>query len=60
MAVGIASKGTYRETGTTSTQAHLMVGWKMAGSDNPTTKPERRETEEKTGGTCSSINGTHF
>jgi hypothetical protein len=47
MAVGITSKGTSGETGTTSTQAHLMAGWKMAESDDPTTKPERREIEKK-------------
>jgi hypothetical protein len=25
-----------------------MAGWKMAWSDDPTTKPGKRETEEKT------------
>jgi len=35
------------QTGTTSAQAHMTAGWKMAESDEPTTKPERRETEDK-------------
>jgi hypothetical protein len=48
MAVGSSSKGTSGETGTTSSQVHLVAGWKMAWSDNPTTKPGKRETEEKT------------
>jgi hypothetical protein len=48
MVVGISSKGTSGEMGMTSTQAHLMAGWKMAESENLTTKLERRETKEKT------------
>jgi len=39
------------QTGT-STQADMMVGWKMAESDEPTTKPERRETEDKAEEEC--------
>ena len=31
----------------TSTQAHTTAGWKMAESNQPTTKPERNETEDK-------------
>jgi hypothetical protein len=30
------------QTGTTSTKAHMTAGWKMAESDELTTKPERR------------------
>jgi hypothetical protein len=42
MAVGISSKGTTGETGTTSTRAP------MAESDEPRTEPDRRETDDKT------------
>ena len=31
----------------TSTQAHMTADWKMAESDEPTTKPERKEPEDK-------------
>jgi hypothetical protein len=47
MVVRISSKGTSGEMGMTSTQAHLMACWKMAESDNLTTKPKRREAKEK-------------
>jgi len=40
------------QTGTTSTQTHMTAGWKMAESDEPTTKPERRETEDKAEEEC--------
>jgi len=36
------------QTGTTPTQAHMTAGWKVAESDEPKTKLERRETEYKT------------
>jgi len=35
------------ETSEGSTQKHMTAGWKMAESDEPITKPERRETEDK-------------
>ena len=35
------------ETSEGSTQEHMTADWKMAESDDPTTKPERRETEDK-------------
>ena len=44
---GFPSTETSGETGTPSTQAHTTACWKMAESDDPTTKPERSETEEK-------------
>ena len=44
---GFPNKGTSGETWTTSTEAHTTAGWKMAESDEPTTKPKRSETEEK-------------
>jgi len=28
-------------------QAHMTAAWKMAESDEPTTNPERRETEDE-------------
>ena len=40
------------ETGMTSIQAHMTVAWKMAESDEPTTKPERRETEDEAEEEC--------
>jgi len=36
----------------TSTQEQVMVGWKVTESDEPTTKPKRRETEDKTEEEC--------
>ena len=47
MVAGTSSKGTSEEMGTTSTQAHMTVGWIMAESDEPTTKSERRGTEDQ-------------
>jgi len=40
------------QTGTTSTQTHMTAGWKMTESDKLTTKPERRETEDRTEEEC--------
>ena len=36
----------------TSTEAYTTAGWKMAESDDPTTKPERSETEGKAEEEC--------
>jgi hypothetical protein len=36
----------------TSTQAHMTAGWKMAESDKPTTKLERKETKDKAEEEC--------
>jgi len=52
---GFPSKGTSGEMWTTSTQAHMTVGWKMAESDKPTTKPERSETEDKAEEECVAV-----
>jgi hypothetical protein len=46
MAVGTSSEGRSGETVMTSIQAHMTAAGKMAESDEPTTKPERRETED--------------
>ena len=54
------SKRTSGETGTTSTQAHTTAGWKMAESDQPTTKPERSETEEKVEEECVAATEGHI
>jgi len=40
------------QTGMTSIQAHIMAGWKVTESDEPTTKPERRETKDKAEEEC--------
>jgi hypothetical protein len=40
------------QTGTTSTQAHVAAGCKVTESDKPTTKPERRETDDKAEEEC--------
>jgi hypothetical protein len=48
----ISSKGTSGETGMTSAQAHVKAGWKNAESDEPTVKPERRETEDAAEEAC--------
>jgi len=45
MAVENSSEGTSGETKMASIQAHMTAAWKMAESDEPTTKPEKRETE---------------
>ena len=44
---GFPSNWTPGETRTSLKQALTTAGLKMAGSDQPTTKPERRETEDK-------------
>ena len=36
----------------TPIQAHMAAAWKMAESDEPTTKPERRETEDEAEEDC--------
>ena len=49
MAVGTSSEGTAEETGMKTVLEHLTVAWKMAeSSDNVTTNPARRETEDET------------
>ena len=40
------------QTGTTSTHPHMTAGWNMDESDEPTTKPARRETENKAEEEC--------
>jgi len=40
-------------------QAHLMAAWKMADSDEPTAKPERRETEDEADEECVVVAGGH-
>jgi hypothetical protein len=47
MAVGTSSDGTSGETGMASIPAHMTATWKMDESDEPTTKSERRETEDE-------------
>jgi hypothetical protein len=49
---GISSRGTTREMGTTSTQAHAKAGWKNAESDASTAKLERRKTEDAAENEC--------
>jgi hypothetical protein len=44
MAAGISNKGTPGETGT-STAAHMSAGRKTSEGDEPTTDPDRRETD---------------
>jgi hypothetical protein len=46
MAARTSSEGTSGETGI-SIQAHMTAAWKTAENDEPTTKPERRETEDE-------------
>ena len=57
---GNHSKGTSGETRTTSTEAHTTAGWKMAESDEPTTKPERSEIEEKAEEQCVATKKGHI
>jgi len=52
MTEGFPSKGTLGEMAVTSTQAHMMADWKMAESDKPTTKLERKETKDKAEEEC--------
>jgi len=59
MAVGTSSDGTYGETGVSVIQAHVTVAWKMAESDDPTAKPERRETEVEAEEECVAVAGWH-
>jgi len=46
MAVGTSSEGTSEEVGMTTIQEHLTSAWKTVESDNVTTNPARRETED--------------
>jgi len=57
MAVGTSSEGTSGEPGITSIQAHMTAAWKMAESDEPTTKPERRETGDEAEEECVAVTG---
>jgi hypothetical protein len=52
MAAGVSNKGTLGEADTTSTGAHMSVGWKMFERDEPTMDPERRETKNKSEKVC--------
>jgi hypothetical protein len=45
MAVGTSSKGTSGEKRIAAIHVHMAAAWKMTESDEPTAKPERRETE---------------
>jgi hypothetical protein len=47
------------QMGMTSTQPHRTAGWKMADSDKSTTKPERRETENKAEEECVAVTVGH-
>jgi len=60
MAVGTFSEGTSGETGMTSIQAHMTAAWKMAESERPTTKPERRETEVEAEEECVALTVGHM
>jgi hypothetical protein len=52
MAAGISNKWTSGYTGTTSTGPHMSAGWKISERDEPTTNPERRDTEDKSEKVC--------
>ena len=54
MVAGTSSKGT------TSTQAHVTVGWIMAESDEPTTQLERRGTEDQAEEGCVAATVRHI
>jgi len=49
-----------RHTSGTSTQTHMTAGWKVTESDEPTTKPERRETENETEDECVAATVVHI
>jgi hypothetical protein len=48
------------QTGTTSTQTHVTAGWKVTESDESTTKPGRRETEDKAEEECVAVTVGHI
>ena len=50
--VGTSSEGASEEMGMTTIQEHLTLAWKTAESDNVTTNPARRETEDETKEEC--------
>ena len=60
MAVGTSSDGTSGVMGLTSIQAHVTTAWKVAESDEPTTKPERREIEDEAAEECVAVTGGHM
>ena len=60
MVLGTSSEGTFGETGMTSIQTHMTAAWKMAEGDEPTTKPERRETEDEAEEECAAVTVGHM
>jgi hypothetical protein len=59
LAVGTSSEGISGKTGIVSIQEHMTAAWKMAESDEPTTKPKRRETEDEAGTMFRGESGAH-
>jgi len=60
MVVVTSGEGASGETGMTSIQAHMTAAWKMTETDNPTTKPERKETEDKAEEECVAVTVEHM
>jgi hypothetical protein len=60
MAVGNSCEGTSGETRMTSLQAHMTAAWKMAESDEATTKPARRESEVEAEEDCVAVTVAHM
>jgi len=50
-----SSEGTSGETRMVAIQAHMMAAWKMAERDEPTAKPERRETNDEAEEECVAV-----
>jgi hypothetical protein len=59
MGVETSIEGTSEETEMAAIQAHMTAAWKMAVSDEPTAKPERRETEDEAEEEFAAVAGGH-
>ena len=57
---GFPARGHMRRRGQISTQAHMTAGWVIAESDEPTTKPEKRGTEDQAEEGCVAATVRHI
>jgi len=59
MAAGTSREGICGETGIAEIQVHMTAAGKMAESDEPTAKPERRENEDEAEEECVAVAAGH-
>jgi len=59
MEVGTSSEGTSGETEKAAIHTHMTAAWKMAESDEPTAKSERREAQDEAEEECVAVARGH-